>query len=82
MAARLPVVATAVGEVPELVATGVSGILVPPGDLEKLADALGSLAGDGERRRVMGEAAGARAAGFGVEAMIEAYADLFERVKS
>jgi glycosyltransferase involved in cell wall biosynthesis len=82
MAARLPVVATAVGEVPELVATGVNGILVPPGDLEKLADALASLAGDGERRRAMGEASGARSADFGVEAMVEAYADLFERVKS
>ena len=81
MAARLPVVATAVGEIPELVATGVSGILVPPGDLEKLADALATLAHDGERRRAMGEAAGARAAGFGVEAMVQAYAELFERVK-
>ena len=81
MAAGLPVVATAVGEVPELVATGVSGILVPAGDLEKLADALGSLVGDGARRRAMGDAAGARAAGFSVEAMVHAYADLFERVK-
>jgi glycosyltransferase involved in cell wall biosynthesis len=81
MAARLPVVATAVGEIPELVATGASGILVPPGDLDGLADALGSLAHDVERRRTMGEAAGARAAGFSVEAMVQAYADLFERVK-
>ena len=81
MAAWLPVVATAVGEVPELVATGVSGILVPPGSIEKMADALGSLAHDGERRRAMGEAAGARAAGFGVEAMVQAYADLFERMR-
>lgn len=82
MAARLPVVATAVGEVPELVATGVSGILVPAGSIEKLADALASLAGDGARRRAMGEAAGSRAAGFGGEVMVEAYAELFERVKS
>jgi glycosyltransferase involved in cell wall biosynthesis len=82
MAARLPVVATAVGEIPELVATGVSGILVPPGDLDGLADGLGSLAHDADRRRTMGEAAGARAAGFSVEAMVQAYADLFERVKS
>ena len=82
MAARLPVVATAVGEVPELVATGVSGILVPPGSIEKMADALGALTHDGARRRAMGEAAGVRAAGFGVEAMVQAYAELFERVKS
>jgi glycosyltransferase involved in cell wall biosynthesis len=80
MAARLPVIATAVGEVPELVATGVSGLLVPPGSIEKMGDALASLAHDGERRRAMGEAAGARAAGFGVETMVQAYADLFERM--
>jgi len=81
MAARLPVVATAVGEVPELVATGVSGLLVPPGSIEKMGDALASLAHDGERRRAMGEAAGARAAAFSVEAMVQAYADLFERMR-
>jgi glycosyltransferase involved in cell wall biosynthesis len=80
MAARLPVVATAVGEVPELVDTGATGILVPPGSIEKMGEALASLAHDGERRRAMGEAAGARAAGFGVEAMVQAYEDLFERM--
>jgi len=81
MAARLPVVATAVGEVPELVATGVSGLLVPPGSIEMMGEALASLAHDGERRRAMGEAAGVRAAGFGVEAMVQAYEDLFERMQ-
>jgi glycosyltransferase involved in cell wall biosynthesis len=81
MAARLPVIATAVGESPELVDTGVSGILVPPGDMERLADALGSLASNGDRRRTMGDAAAARAAGLGVEPMVQAYANLFERVK-
>jgi glycosyltransferase involved in cell wall biosynthesis len=80
MAARLPVIATAVGEVPELVDNDVSGILVPPGSIQKMGDALASLAHDGERRRAMGEAAGARAACFGVEAMVQAYADLFERM--
>jgi glycosyltransferase involved in cell wall biosynthesis len=35
-----PVVATAVGGVPDLVQTGRNGVLVPPGDVEELADAL------------------------------------------
>ena len=79
MAARLPVVATAVGAVPELVEPGVTGILTEPGDAAALARALASLARDPERRRAMGEAAGARAARFSAAAMIAAYAELFER---
>jgi glycosyltransferase involved in cell wall biosynthesis len=80
MAARLPVVATAVGAVPELVEPGVTGLLASPGDVAALAGALASLARDPERRRAMSEAAGARAAHLGLEAMVAAYSELFERV--
>lgn len=80
MAARLPVVATAVGGVPELVEDGVTGVLVPSGDEEALGGALASLAHQPERRRAMAEAAGARVARFSVEAMVQAYAELFSVV--
>lgn len=40
MASRLPVVATRVGGIPELVVDGETGILVPPEDAEQLADGL------------------------------------------
>jgi glycosyltransferase involved in cell wall biosynthesis len=39
MASGRPVVATAVGGVPEMVRDGVDGLLVPPGDAGRLADA-------------------------------------------
>ena len=80
MAARLPVVATAVGGVPELVEDGVTGLLVPPGDAEALERALAALVGDAARRRAMGEAARVRASAFSVEAMVAAYSELFLRL--
>jgi glycosyltransferase involved in cell wall biosynthesis len=40
MAAGLPVVATAVGGVPEVIEDGVSGLLIPPRDPVSLADAI------------------------------------------
>ena len=46
LASRVPVVATAVSGVPELVEDGVTGRLVPPGDAVALADALADLQRD------------------------------------
>jgi glycosyltransferase involved in cell wall biosynthesis len=60
MAFSLPVVASAVGGVPEAVADGVTGTLVRPEDPQALADALEPLLGDANRRATMG-AAGRRA---------------------
>ncbi len=49
-ASGLPIVAAAAGGAPELVADGVSGLLVPPGDVSALAAALRALLDDPERR--------------------------------
>jgi glycosyltransferase involved in cell wall biosynthesis len=62
MGAGLPVVATHVGGIPELVRPGVDGYLVPAGDRAALADALASLVSDAERRRWMGNQARERVA--------------------
>jgi glycosyltransferase involved in cell wall biosynthesis len=61
MAAGLPVVATSVGGVPEVLPDGVAGVLVPPHDPAALAAAVERLAGDPNLRQAMG-AAGRRAA--------------------
>jgi len=55
MASGLPVVATNVGSVPELVEHGKSGLLVEPGDAEALARAILEVTADRSRARAMGE---------------------------
>jgi glycosyltransferase involved in cell wall biosynthesis len=61
MATELPVVASRVGGLPELVVDGETGILVPPGDARELGAALGRLTADPELRRRFGAAGRARA---------------------
>jgi len=46
LAVGTPVVATAVGGVPEVVHDGENGLLVPAGDVEAIAGAIGRLSGD------------------------------------
>jgi glycosyltransferase involved in cell wall biosynthesis len=61
MAMGVPVVATAVGGLRELVVDGETGTLVPYGDPRKLADAIVDLLADNRRRLEMGRKARQRA---------------------
>ena len=63
MANRLPVVATTVGGIPELVVEGVTGYLVPPSSPENLAEALNVLLHDKDLRQRFGDEGRARIAG-------------------
>ena len=56
MACGLPVVASRLSGIPELVEDGRSGLLVPPGDPEALADTLARLYHEPETRQNMGQA--------------------------
>ena len=56
MLARLPIVATRVSAVPEVVADGETGLLVDPGDDAGVAAALGRLLADPARARALAEA--------------------------
>jgi starch synthase len=73
------VVASAVGGLPEIVADGETGLLVPPGDAGALADAVIELAGDPERARAMGAAGRRRALDvFSQERCTERVATLYD----
>jgi phosphatidyl-myo-inositol dimannoside synthase len=61
MGCEVPVVASDAGGLPEVVEHGVTGLVVPRGDSTALAQAIGSLLADPERRRTMGQAGRARA---------------------
>jgi glycosyltransferase involved in cell wall biosynthesis len=60
MALAKPVVATDVGGIPEAVVNGVTGLLVPPGQPSRLADAILCLIEDRSTRLRMGMAGYAR----------------------
>jgi glycosyltransferase involved in cell wall biosynthesis len=56
MDAALPVVATSVGGVPDIVVDGATGLLVKPGDAQALSDGVRKLLADPALARRMGEA--------------------------
>jgi glycosyltransferase involved in cell wall biosynthesis len=81
MAAGLPVVATAVGGVPELVEDGASGILVPNEDLHGLVAAMQRMAQNPDLREQMGHAARCRAVErFDIRQTVRAYEALYEEL--
>ena len=81
MAAQLPVVATRVGGVPEVVLEGQTGLLASAGDDAALADCLLRLANQPELRRQFGQAGRQRAeALFCQRLMHQQYADCFEEM--
>jgi glycosyltransferase involved in cell wall biosynthesis len=61
MAMGKAVVATTTGGLPEVVAQGETGLLVPPGDIEALAATVVALLEDPVRREEMGRSGSARA---------------------
>lgn len=81
MAAGLPVVTTAVGGIPDLLANGREGFLVPRGDAQAFSGAMTLLLREPETRRSIGIAGALRAReSFDVSRMLHAYEELYERL--
>jgi glycosyltransferase involved in cell wall biosynthesis len=81
MGAGLPVVASAVAGIPEVVQDGVTGALVPPADAPALGSALARLIADPALMRTMGAAASAFVLPrFGVDGYVAAVTRLYDRL--
>ena len=79
MARRKPVVASAVGGIPEVLTNGLDGLLVPPADPAALAEACIRLACSPELRGRMGEAGRATVeARFSLDAMVRQIEEIYD----
>ena len=78
MAAEVPVVATKVGGVPEMIENGKTGFLVAPESAKELAEVIKKLLGDSDlREKIAEEAIKTLKEKFSLEQMLKQYEDLF-----
>ncbi len=81
MASRRAVVVTNVGGNPEIVRDGVEGLLVPRGDADAVAAAVGGLLDDPDRAAAMGAAGRARVEErYHLRQTVDAYHTLYRRL--
>jgi len=81
MACEVPVIASRVGGLPEVVDDGETGYLSPAGDVDKMADDAVRLLTDKKARRAMGQRARKSAIErYSTDRIIPQYIDFYERI--
>jgi glycosyltransferase involved in cell wall biosynthesis len=80
MAAGLPIVASRVGGIPDLVKHGENGLLVPPANASALEQAISDLLSDKARMKSMGETGKRMCRPYSLEAMVEQIDNLYSRL--
>jgi len=82
LACEVPVVATTIGGIPEVVTDGENGYLRPVGDVAGMAEAALRLLRDDDRRRRFGRAGRERAVrSFSQDAVVARYREIYQRVQ-
>jgi glycosyltransferase involved in cell wall biosynthesis len=79
MRSGVPVVASRIGALPEIVADGVTGLLITPGNTPELLRAIRRMEEDPQLRRKMGAAGLARSDQFSAETVTEKYEQHYRR---
>ena len=80
MAVGLPIVASNVGGISDLVKDGKNGLLVPPADAQALERAISGLLKDKARRKQLGKAGKKMCRAYSAEAMVEQINNLYARL--
>jgi glycosyltransferase involved in cell wall biosynthesis len=80
MRSGVPVVASRIGALPEIVADGVTGLLVTPGNTPELIRAIRRMEEDPQLRRKMGTAGQARSELFSAETVTTMYEEHYQRI--
>jgi glycosyltransferase involved in cell wall biosynthesis len=80
MAAGRPVIASSVGGLPDIVQDGITGVLVPPGDVDALRAAMTRLLADPDLRTQMGEAAHQRAVKYSASTVVPQLESVYHQV--
>ncbi len=81
MAAQKPPIASAVGEIPNVIDNGISGILVEPANADQITDSLRFLLNNPQRAMTIGREARSRIVrDFSSEAMADSYCAVYEEI--
>jgi glycosyltransferase involved in cell wall biosynthesis len=80
MASGRPVIATTTGGIVDMIADGENGLLVPPGDEDKLAEAMARLLNDADLRARLAAGAAERIQRFTASAVVERLEAVYARV--
>ena len=81
MAARCATITSSAGNLSELVRTGETGVVVPPGNAVALAEALARLSSDEGLRERLGSAAARAATAYSESAIVPRVEQIYERVR-